>query len=127
MIGQPNGEERPALTITIASWATPIVGLVALVIGLLGGYALRPLITPGANGETEAEVVAPTRAPTQVAENQPVGGEESEVQTGLQEPQATLPAITGPEELMDFLVSQTKHFRGEADAPVTIIEFSDFQ
>jgi hypothetical protein len=37
-------EKKPALVINIHSWATPIAGLVMLVVGLLAGYFLRPLI-----------------------------------------------------------------------------------
>ena len=35
--------DQAAVTINIQSWATPIIGLVMLVIGLLGGYYIRPL------------------------------------------------------------------------------------
>jgi hypothetical protein len=31
------------------------------------------------------------------------------------------------EELMDSLVARTRHFKGDSNAPVTIIEFGDFQ
>ncbi len=41
------------------------------------------------------------------------------------------PLITPPPdrsaETMDLLIANTRHFKGAADAPVTIIEFSDFQ
>jgi hypothetical protein len=95
------GEPKPAFTINFYSWATPIVGLVMLLVGLAGGYFGRPLLSPEAR--------------------QP-------------EAQATVPAVSLPdeapqsaEEMMDFLVGQVRHFKGDANAPVTIIEFSDFQ
>lgn len=95
------GEPKPAFTINFYSWATPIVGLVMLLVGLAGGYFGRPLLT----------------------------------QDGKQpESQATAPAVSLPEEapqsaeeMMDLLVGQVRHFKGDANAPVTIIEFSDFQ
>lgn len=102
MDGQP-GESRPAFTINFYSWATPVVGLVMLLIGLAGGYFGRPYLT----GEAKTE--------------QPTA-------------QATAPAVVAPEqapqsaeEMMDFLISQMRHFKGNPDAKITLIEFSDFQ
>jgi hypothetical protein len=105
------GEKKnPALTIVIQSWATPIIGIVLLAVGLLGGYFGRPLISP----ETEPVVS--------------VTGQESK--TG------NVPAVTVPtpdvdlaaqqQELMRVVSDGTRHFRGDPNAPVTIIEFSDF-
>ena len=93
-------ESRPALTIHIQSWTTPIVGVVMLFLGLLGGYYGRALIAGGG----EQAIVPQTIAPAQ--------------------PQS---AGAGNEELMAYLVSQTRHFKGDPDAPVTLIEFGDFQ
>jgi hypothetical protein len=92
---------KPALTIHIQTWATPIVGLVMLVLGLLAGYFARPLVTPLLNRET------PT--PTVIAEED--AGETAGSQQGLK----------------DYVLPQTKHFLGDPNAPVTLIEFSDFQ
>jgi len=88
---------RPAITINIQAWATPIVGFVMLVVGLFGGYYGRPLL--GNNGEPVTVPPTITSAPT--------GG--------------------GNEEMMTYLVSQARHFTGDANAPVTLIEFGDFQ
>ena len=93
-------KKRPAITISIQSWATPIVGVVMLIIGLFGGYYGRPV--SGDVGEQEA--VPRINAPAQ-AEG-----------TGA-----------GNEELMAYLVSQTRHFKGDPNASVTLIEFGDFQ
>jgi hypothetical protein len=103
----PEEETRssPALTINVHSWWTPIVGVVLLVVGLLAGYFLRPMITPALPAETggSSSVPAPTEAP-----------------------QPTVDPATR-QQLMDFLLPQVKHFKGDANAPVTLIEFSDFQ
>jgi hypothetical protein len=95
---QPKG--RPALIINFQSWTTPIVGVVMLILGLFGGYYGRALIAGGG----EQAIVPQTVAPAQ--------------------PQS---AGAGNEEMMAYLVSQTRHFKGDPDAPVTLIEFGDFQ
>jgi hypothetical protein len=90
-------KKQPAITINIQSWATPVVGVVMLMIGLLAGYYGHPLI----GGTKEQAAVPQSIAPSQA------GG--------------------GNEELMAYLVSQTRHFTGNPDALVTLIEFGDFQ
>ena len=93
-------KEKPAITISVQSWATPIVGLVMLIAGLFGGYALRPLLDDQA-------------VPPDVSLRQ--------------QPSQDGAGAAGNPQLMEYLVSQTRHFRGDPDAPVTLIEFSDFQ
>ncbi|MEJ2601312.1 MAG: hypothetical protein P8Z00_23490 [Anaerolineales bacterium] len=101
---------NPALVINVQSWATPIVGLLMLVIGLLGGYFGRPLLTGPAAPAGSAALTSPAPAATSPA---------SEA--------GTTASAADRASLMEFLVSQTRHFKGNADAPVTLIEFSDFQ
>lgn len=100
-------QSKAAITIVIHSWATPIVGVLMLAIGLLGGYFGRSLLLPNsptsaASSQPDATPAADTSASSQ---NQP----------------------SNPDELMAFVVSQTRHYKGDPNAPVTIIEFSDFQ
>lgn len=90
---------QSAITINIQSWAKPLVGVVMLIIGLLGGYFGRTFI---GGAEDQAAI------PQAIAPVQSQGG-------------------AGNEELMTYLVSQVRHFRGDPDAPVTLIEFGDFQ
>jgi protein-disulfide isomerase len=68
-----------------------------LLIGLLAGYYGRPLIGKPDQQATVPQSIAPSQAGA------------------------------GNEELMTYLVSQTRHFTGNPDAPVTLIEFGDFQ
>jgi xanthosine utilization system XapX-like protein len=102
-------ENNPALVINVQSWATPIIGLVMLVVGLVGGYLLYPEISARIMGNTST-AVSPT-AVVPVADS--AAGPE--------------PSAASREELMAFLIDQTRHFQGNAEAAVTIIEFSDFQ
>jgi hypothetical protein len=101
---------HPALVINVQSWATPIVGLLMLVAGLLGGYFGRPLLEGTAAPAGSAAITSPAPAATSPAD------------------QASSTASAADRaSLMEFLVSQTRHFKGNPDAPVTLIEFSDFQ
>jgi hypothetical protein len=74
--------------------------IVGLVVGTLAGFFGRPLVT--ARPLNSAAI--------------PAG--------------AANPAITGlvaPSTTMDAVVAQTRHFKGDANASVTIIEFGDFR
>ena len=97
---------KPALTIHVYSWATPIIGVVMLVVGLLAGYFARPLIARSM--PTPITMVQATSSP-QITSS----------------PQAT--RSTNTTSLKDVIVAQTRHFIGEENAPVVIVEFSDFQ
>lgn len=93
-------KEKPAITISVQSWATPIVGLAMLIAGLIGGYAIRPMV----DDQTVQPDVSLRQQPSQDGAG-----------------------AAGNPQLMEYLVSQTRHFRGDPDSPVTLIEFGDFQ
>ncbi len=95
---------RAALTINFYSWSTPIIGLAMLVVGLLAGYFGRPLL----DGASPAPVTAGTTSAGGGAANLP-------------------PNNASSQEVMDFIISQVRHFRGAEDAPITMVEFGDFQ
>ena len=71
-----------------------------LVVGLFAGYFTRPLINRPVPSPTT--IVKATLAPQNTQEASQAG-------------------------LKEVVVAQTRHFLGDANAPVTIIEFSDFQ
>jgi len=104
-------EQKPAaFTLVIQSWTTPIIGVFMLIVGLFGGYYLRPVLSP--NPTPVAAVEGNSSSNT---ENVPI----------VPTPDATRSAQQ--QELMAAVVERTRHFYGDPNAPVTIIEFSDFQ
>ncbi|GAB4577368.1 MAG: hypothetical protein Fur0022_00990 [Anaerolineales bacterium] len=102
----PAGERAaaPALTIHIQSWATPIVGVLMLAAGLLTGYFGRPLLTPPV-----------TEVPASESSSSASGEAAPEDQAAQQQ------------ALMEAVLARVRHFKGDPAAPVTLIEFSDFQ
>ena len=106
--------KKPSLVLNVYSWWTPVLAIVMLVVGLVAGFLVRPYLTtrtPEIGGTTSEAAVIPTEAvagtpapttdPTQVAESRT--------------------------QMMAFLVEQSRHFLGDENAPITMIEFSDFQ
>ncbi|MBN2388400.1 MAG: hypothetical protein JXB85_15390 [Anaerolineales bacterium] len=106
---ESQSEERAAIVVRIQSWATPIVGVIALLVGLFAGYYGRPVmersLEPTSTSTAAATVIAqPTATPT----------------PGSQVP-------TPNTQLMAMAMAEVRHFQGNPDAPVTFLEFSDFQ
>ena len=107
----PAPPEKPAaLTIVIQSWATPIVGILMLIVGLFGGYYLYPLFSPD-------------QLPRTVTESPPSELDDVHLPTPTTDPNRA----SQQQELMNAVVERTRHFLGDPNAPVTIIEFSDYQ
>ncbi len=96
--------EKPALTIVIQSWATPILALLMLVIGLVVGFAGRPLVEGRLLPTAILPVADSAAAPTSAVAND-----------------------AARQQMMADVIKQTVHFMGSQNAPVTIVEFSDFQ
>jgi protein-disulfide isomerase len=95
-----DGQKQPAVTITIQSWVTPIIGVAMLVLGLLVGFYGRPFILAGT--QSDASSAPPIVIPT--ADNS-----------------------AAQQQLMETALAKTRHFKGDPNAPVTMIEFGDFQ
>lgn len=77
-----------------------LVGVVMLVVGLLMGYIGRGEFGPEAQAAKATQQAQAALAVTQAAANA---------------------------KLMEYLSQNTRHFKGDPNAAVTIIEFSDFQ
>ncbi len=81
-------------------WFIPVIALAMFLLGMLAGYFGRPLISPQPEGSDD---VAASGTPNTAA------------------------GQGGNQEVMAFLIQETRHFKGDPNAPVTIIEFSDFK
>jgi hypothetical protein len=86
-----------------------------LLVGLAAGLLLRPLLPwPG--------------APEAVAQATPPPATQPGAGPAL--PTATVDAAANATQaaaIMEIVLGQTRHFRGNPDAIVTLIEYSDFQ
>jgi protein-disulfide isomerase len=101
----------------------------AFIAGLMAGFLLRPqtttekivevvvTATPTATTQVVAQAESPTATPEDEGDPSPTPSE----------PEEAAPTASSTATIMDFLLSDARHIQGEADAPVTIIEFSDFK
>jgi hypothetical protein len=96
-------------TLRLDLLATLIVGVM---VGIVIGYLGRPLVA------SEPQRSTPSRAEN-VADSPTSAGPTATPESSASNASA--------QTLMDAMIAQTRHFRGDASAPVTIIEFSDFQ
>jgi protein-disulfide isomerase len=122
----PSGE-KPSVVIVFQSSMTLVVGLIKLVIGLALGFVSYA----GLMNRPAAVAASPTAAvlpPTEtVMRNTPAPTATlSEVSVA-----PTAPGGDATQQSADAqiaaAVARTRHFMGDPDAPVTIIEFADFQ
>ena len=91
-----------------------------LLAGLLLGYYWRPLVN------SQAQVLGKPSASSSGTGNS--GANPASANLGAN-PSSTNPAgsPSSTPTLMEFLISQTRHFKGDPNAPITIVEFSDYQ
>jgi len=83
------------------SWIlTAVVGVLMLAVGLFLGYVGRGQFGPEAQAAKATEAAQAVLAQTQAAAGA---------------------------EMMKYLTDQARHSKGEENAPVTVIEFSDYQ
>jgi hypothetical protein len=103
--------------------------LVGLVVGAAIGFAARPWLMPeppavvsSAGSETDAgEAAAPAATAGEAAAPVATAGD---IEAATPDPTAVQ---VQRQAMMARLIDETNHFKGDPDAPVTIIEFSDFQ
>ena len=107
------GDHAEAAPRTVAVRVDLLMTLIAgVLIGIVIGYLGRPLLAsePQRAAQAQVESVADASAPTSPTAAPASSADNSSAQT-----------------LMASMVAKTRHFRGNPDAPVTILEFSDFQ
>lgn len=88
--------------------------IVLLAVGLLVGIAIGLFAGPYLTGRLPTKD-SPAPAPAAVSP------------TASPTPTAGAPEDAARTNLMSVVVGATRHFRGTADAPVTVVEFGDFQ
>ena len=97
---EPPDQEVETLPVSSRKWMTPLIGLVMLLIGVGLGYVGRGVIGPEATASRGTATAAAAAIQTRSASNQ---------------------------EVMAAIIAETRHFKGDENAPVVMIEFSDYQ
>lgn len=131
----PNSSDnKPSIVIVFQSSMTLVVGLVMLIIGVTLGFVSYPGIfnRPGAVAPTQAVAAPDATASEPPLPTQPIN---------TPAPVATVAEVSVAPTVSDVgnatqqsadaqiaaAVARTRHFMGDPNAPVTIIEFADFQ
>ncbi len=90
-----------------------LIGLVTLLIGLAAGF----YVAGGVNGNALFTFApTPTPRPTTVPQNP--------ASQPTMDPQQVQEQM---KQILTVLIGKTRHWKGDANAPVTMLEFSDFQ
>ena len=124
----PEAEAKPvsppnaAVVIVFRSWLTLPVGLLMLLLGLAIGYTARE---PGLPLGAQAAPASAGAPPQAAAALQPAAAPAASPQLP-----PTVEPTRDPEQVaqvMQAVTDRVRHFKGSASAPVTLLEFSDFQ
>lgn len=104
-----------------------VVALLAVTLGAVLGYLARPALDPATGSVADISLPAQGPRAVQAPPAQPDNASETETQADASAP-ADNPAPSAPTPtIMDFVLSDARHFQGSNDASVTMIEFSDFK
>lgn len=128
---------------TTRLWLSVGMVLVAFVLGMLVGFVGSDLVAPQAAEQQTAQDDTPAEPAAAAPEAGDSAAESAGTAAPAEEatPETAMPTAETPaeapsgraptnderQELMNLLIEQTRHFRGDPDAPITMIEFSDFQ
>ena len=113
--------EPPSTAAPRARRETLIIGAAMLVVGMVLGFVMRPWVPLPAMGPapTAQPTSAPTKAPAAAVATRTPAPPTATVNPTVQAQQR--------KDLAAYVASNTRHFEGNANAPVTLIEFSDYQ
>lgn len=95
-----------------------IASALAFALGLIIGFVGRPIVLDEAPGQAVVQASPAEAVAT---------GNSNSQQTDVDEAAGETTSATATPTLMEFVMSDARHVQGDADAPVTIIEFSDFK
>jgi protein-disulfide isomerase len=94
-----------------------------LMLGVLVGYVGRPLVDGTANGSAAAS----QEMPAATTDSVPTAAQATDPPINEQPAAPATPSEADRQQFMQLLIADTRHFRGDPDAPITMIEFSDFR
>lgn len=128
----PEAEEHPSAHARLLPLYMTLAFIGTLAIGAILGFVARPLIVPDPVRVVEVAAPAASEAIAQANNDsrQPAVDEpgsttaksaDDSPNNAVANPAAPTPSI------MDFLLADARHSIGAEDAPVVIIEFSDFR
>ncbi len=103
--------ERERNKSTGSIYTTWIIAIAMLAVGLVAGYIGRGTFGP------EASAARATMTAGAAATQTMAVAELAAVET----------RAVANAEVMQVIISKTRHFKGQVDAPITLIEFSDFK
>ena len=106
-------------------WPTVLLSGLCLGVGLPAGYAIRPTMAPLRNPVTTPEAVAASSTPRSAAEAR--AATRSVQPTDSPAIGATASVTDTRAALVSDVLARVRPFRGDSEAPVTVIEFGDFQ
>lgn len=96
---------------------------------IIGDVPIQVVVTVVPDDNAEAGVQAPTSNNEATSNTNPAqsSASMSEANPAATEPEQAPASAQATRTIMDFVMADARHIQGDTDAPVTIVEFSDFK